>query len=79
MFHALLRQGIHLPPSPYETFFLSTAHGEPEITATVAAFDRAFAEEAAHGRGPGTVRHGIMQDGQAFSAGTRPATRDPRP
>jgi glutamate-1-semialdehyde 2,1-aminomutase len=47
VFHALLRQGVHLPPSPYETFFLSTAHGEPEIEATIAAFDRAFAEEAA--------------------------------
>jgi glutamate-1-semialdehyde 2,1-aminomutase len=47
VFHALLRQGVHLPPSPYETFFLSTAHGEPEIRATIAAFDHAFAEEAA--------------------------------
>jgi glutamate-1-semialdehyde 2,1-aminomutase len=46
VFHALLRQGVHLPPSPYETFFLSTAHGEPEIAATVAAFDHAFAAEA---------------------------------
>jgi glutamate-1-semialdehyde 2,1-aminomutase len=46
VFHALLRQGVHLPPSPYETFFLSTAHGEPEIAATVAAFDSAFAAEA---------------------------------
>jgi glutamate-1-semialdehyde 2,1-aminomutase len=46
VFHRLLRQGVHLPPSPYETFFLSTAHGEAEITATLAAFDHAFAEEA---------------------------------
>jgi glutamate-1-semialdehyde 2,1-aminomutase len=45
VFHSLLRQGIHLPPSPYETFFLSTAHGSTEIAATVAAFDRAFADE----------------------------------
>jgi glutamate-1-semialdehyde 2,1-aminomutase len=52
VFHALLRQGVHLPPSPYETFFLSTAHGEPEISATIAAFDHAFAEEAADGAGP---------------------------
>ncbi|HYL05151.1 MAG TPA: glutamate-1-semialdehyde 2,1-aminomutase [Thermoanaerobaculia bacterium] len=51
VFHRLLRQGIHLPPSPYETFFLSTAHGEAEITATLAAFDRAFAEEAAAAAG----------------------------
>ena len=45
VFHSLLRQGVHLPPSPYETFFLSTAHGEAEISATLAAFDHAFAEE----------------------------------
>jgi glutamate-1-semialdehyde 2,1-aminomutase len=49
VFHSLLRQGVHLPPSPYETFFLSTAHGSTEIAATIAAFDRAFAEEAAAG------------------------------
>lgn len=47
VFHSLLGRGVHLPPSPYETFFLSTAHGETEIAATVAAFDGAFAEEAA--------------------------------
>ncbi|MBV8201715.1 MAG: glutamate-1-semialdehyde 2,1-aminomutase, partial [Acidobacteria bacterium] len=46
VFHGLLRRGVHLPPSPYETFFLSTAHGEAEIAATLAAFDQAFAEEA---------------------------------
>jgi glutamate-1-semialdehyde 2,1-aminomutase len=47
IFHALLRQGVHLPPSPYETFFVSTAHGEDELAATLTAFDNAFAEEAA--------------------------------
>jgi glutamate-1-semialdehyde 2,1-aminomutase len=47
VFHKLLDRGVHLPPSPYETMFLSTAHGEPEIAATLAAFDAAFAEEAA--------------------------------
>jgi glutamate-1-semialdehyde 2,1-aminomutase len=47
VFHGLLDRGIHLPPSPYEAMFLSTAHGEPEIEATLAAFDAAFAEEAA--------------------------------
>ena len=43
VFHRLLADGIHLPPSPYETLFLSTAHGEQEIDATIGAFDRAFA------------------------------------
>ncbi len=45
VFHRLLAAGIHLPPSAYETLFLSTAHGDAEIDATVAAFDRALAEE----------------------------------
>ncbi|HET9210752.1 MAG TPA: glutamate-1-semialdehyde 2,1-aminomutase [Thermoanaerobaculia bacterium] len=47
VFHKLLDRGVHLPPSPYETMFLSTAHGDAEITATLEAFDAAFAEEAA--------------------------------
>ncbi|HSU83966.1 MAG TPA: glutamate-1-semialdehyde 2,1-aminomutase [Thermoanaerobaculia bacterium] len=47
VFHKLLDGGVHLPPSPYEAMFLSTAHGDAEIAATLAAFDAAFAEEAA--------------------------------
>ena len=47
VFHKLLARGVHLPPSPYEAMFLSTAHGEAEIAATLDAFDSAFAEEAA--------------------------------
>jgi glutamate-1-semialdehyde 2,1-aminomutase len=46
IFHHLLNQGVHLPPSPYETLFVSTAHGETEIAATLAAFDTACAAEA---------------------------------
>jgi glutamate-1-semialdehyde 2,1-aminomutase len=46
VFHRLLGQGIHLPPSAYEALFLSTAHGDAEIDATVEAFDRALAEES---------------------------------
>jgi glutamate-1-semialdehyde 2,1-aminomutase len=55
VFHQLLRRGVHLPPSPYETLFVSTAHGEPEIAATLAAVDAAFAAEAgsASGGAPG--------------------------
>ena len=45
VFHRLLAQGVHLPPSAYEALFLSTAHGDAEIDATVEAFDRALAEE----------------------------------
>ena len=58
VFHRLLDRGVHLPPSPYETMFLSTAHGEAEIAATLEAFDAAFREEEAppspaSGGGPG--------------------------
>jgi len=45
VFHRLLDAGIHLPPSAYETLFLSTAHGDAEIDATIAAFDSALAAE----------------------------------
>jgi glutamate-1-semialdehyde 2,1-aminomutase len=49
VFHQLLERGVHLPPSPYEAMFLSTAHGEAEAAATLEAFDAAFAAEAARG------------------------------
>jgi glutamate-1-semialdehyde 2,1-aminomutase len=42
VFHRLLAEGVHLPPSPYETLFVSTAHGEAEIRHTVEAFRRAL-------------------------------------
>ena len=41
----MLERGVHLPPSPYETFFVSTAHGSEEIDRTVDAFRRALEEE----------------------------------
>jgi len=50
VFHRLLAAGIHLPPSAYEALFLSTAHGDAEIDATVEAFDHALAEEAQEAR-----------------------------
>jgi glutamate-1-semialdehyde 2,1-aminomutase len=36
-FHAMLDQGIYLPPSGYEMWTLSTAHGEAEIERTIRA------------------------------------------
>jgi glutamate-1-semialdehyde 2,1-aminomutase len=42
-FHALLAAGVHLPPSGFEAWFLSLAHGEPELAATFAAVDAALA------------------------------------
>jgi len=42
-FHnAMLEQGIWLPPSQFEAAFLSTAHGKPEVEATIAAARAAF-------------------------------------
>jgi glutamate-1-semialdehyde 2,1-aminomutase len=42
MFHNLLNEGVHLPPSPYETMFFSLAHGDAEIDATIEAFQKAL-------------------------------------
>ncbi len=42
VFHKLLAEGIHMPPSPYETLFLSAVHGKKEIERTIQAFDRAL-------------------------------------
>jgi glutamate-1-semialdehyde 2,1-aminomutase len=42
-FHrAMLERGVYLPPSQFETWFLSSAHREAEIAATVAAAREAF-------------------------------------
>jgi glutamate-1-semialdehyde 2,1-aminomutase len=46
VFHRLLGQGVHFPPSAYEALFLSTAHGDAEIDATIEAFDKALSEES---------------------------------
>ena len=40
-FHAMLDQGIYLPPSGYEAWFLSTAHGADELGRTLQAAARA--------------------------------------
>jgi len=45
-FHLMLAQGVYLAPSAYEAGFLSTAHGEQEIAATLAAADICFAQLA---------------------------------
>jgi glutamate-1-semialdehyde 2,1-aminomutase len=41
-FRAMLEDGIYIAPSQFEAGFLSTAHGEREIAATIAAAKRAF-------------------------------------
>ena len=42
-FHAMLDRGIYLAPSAFEAGFVSAAHGDEEIEATLAAADEAFA------------------------------------
>ena len=43
-FHAaMLERGVYLAPSQFEAGFLSTAHGDEEIDATVDAAHAAFA------------------------------------
>lgn len=46
-FHLMLQQGIYLAPSAYEAGFLSLAHSDADIAATVAAADHAFVQMAA--------------------------------
>jgi glutamate-1-semialdehyde 2,1-aminomutase len=42
-FHVMLENGIYLPPSQFEAAFLSVAHGDEEIEATIEAARKAFA------------------------------------
>jgi glutamate-1-semialdehyde 2,1-aminomutase len=43
VYHALLERGVYLAPSQFEAGFLSTAHTEEVIAATVTAFEQALA------------------------------------
>ncbi|GIU44260.1 glutamate-1-semialdehyde 2,1-aminomutase [Shewanella algidipiscicola] len=45
-YHGMLDEGVYLAPSAYEAGFLSMAHGDKEIEATLAAADRVFAKMA---------------------------------
>jgi glutamate-1-semialdehyde 2,1-aminomutase len=45
-FAAMLEAGVYLAPSPYECGFVSLAHGETEIEATLAAAERALGRAA---------------------------------
>ena len=42
-FHRMLDQGVYLPPSQFEAWFVSLAHTAEDIERTVAAAERAFA------------------------------------
>lgn len=43
-FHLMLEQGVYLAPSAFEAGFISSAHSETEIKATLDAAERAFAQ-----------------------------------
>ncbi|MDE1887453.1 MAG: glutamate-1-semialdehyde 2,1-aminomutase [Gammaproteobacteria bacterium] len=45
-FHAMLAQGVYLAPSAFEAGFVSAAHSEADIEATVVAARKAFAQIA---------------------------------
>jgi glutamate-1-semialdehyde 2,1-aminomutase len=41
-FHNMLEEGVYLPPSPFEAMFVSTAHSDEDIQATLEAARRAL-------------------------------------
>jgi glutamate-1-semialdehyde 2,1-aminomutase len=43
-FHGMLKRGVYLAPSAFEAGFVSSAHGEDDIAATVQAARETFAE-----------------------------------
>ena len=47
-FAAMLEAGVYLAPSPFEAGFVSLAHGEEELAATLEAARGAFRCAAAH-------------------------------
>ncbi len=47
-FHAMLERGVYLAPSAFEAGFVSAAHGDAEIDATLAAAREAFTAIAGH-------------------------------
>ena len=46
-FQSMLNQGVYLPPSQFECWFVSLAHTDEDIEKTLAAAEKAFAEVAA--------------------------------
>lgn len=43
-YHGMLEQGVYLPPSPFESWFLSTAHTTSQLDKTIEAAEEAVAE-----------------------------------
>lgn len=46
VFHTLMKNGVYMPPSPFEVSFLSIAHTDEHLNRTVAAWEKAFKELA---------------------------------
>ena len=46
-FQAMLDAGVYLPPSPFESCFVSTAHDDAAVDRTIAAFRQALSSAAA--------------------------------
>jgi glutamate-1-semialdehyde 2,1-aminomutase len=42
VFNSMLEHGVYLPPSPFETIFVSAAHCQSDITKTIDTAKRAF-------------------------------------
>jgi glutamate-1-semialdehyde 2,1-aminomutase len=45
-FHGMLKQGIYMPPAPFEAAFLSLAHTRADLGKTIAAFNKWLAIES---------------------------------
>lgn len=43
-FHSMLQKGVYFAPSPFEAGFVSAAHGEKEIAATLAVAEQVFSD-----------------------------------
>jgi glutamate-1-semialdehyde 2,1-aminomutase len=56
-FHAMLRRGVHLPPSCFESWFVSAAHDDEAVDHAV----RAIEESAAEVRSRTAGRSGAVQ------------------
>ena len=49
-FRELLKQGVFVPPSQFETCFMSTAHSTNDLDCTVEAIDIALQKVSTEGR-----------------------------
>ncbi len=75
-FHSMLANGVYLPPSSFESWFVSTAHDEraiEQIADALPAAARAAAEATAHERAT-THRDGQQRRQRAWRTATSPSS-----